>query len=216
MLSGPASLTVFVDAVETAMDRAGITTAHLVGNSLGGWIAFELARRGRARSVIAFSPAGGWDDRGRRRLKRFFIWNQRLTAATRPLVPLVLRSSSLRRIMFRLILERGDQITTRQAVDLTRDTMQADWRRIVPAVDNEAVVEYPHFGVPSLVAWSERDRFTPLGVDGDAWLAATPHAVFRILPDVGHIPMFDNPGMVADTILEHIATARRRGDAPLG
>ena len=40
------------------MDAAGIARAHLVGNSLGGWIAAELAPRGRARSVVAISPAG--------------------------------------------------------------------------------------------------------------------------------------------------------------
>jgi pimeloyl-ACP methyl ester carboxylesterase len=31
---------------------------HLAGNSLGGWIALELARRGRAGSVAALGPAG--------------------------------------------------------------------------------------------------------------------------------------------------------------
>ena len=38
------------------MDAAGFETAHLAGNSLGGWIALELARRGRARTVTAISP----------------------------------------------------------------------------------------------------------------------------------------------------------------
>ena len=47
-----------VDAVEEAMDAAGWDTAHLVGNSMGGWIAAELAARGRARTVVATSPAG--------------------------------------------------------------------------------------------------------------------------------------------------------------
>ena len=32
----------------------------MVGNSLGGWLALELARRGRARTVTAVSPAGAW------------------------------------------------------------------------------------------------------------------------------------------------------------
>ena len=48
------------DAVELAMDEAGFETAHLVGNSLGGYVALQLAARGRARSVVAFAPAGGW------------------------------------------------------------------------------------------------------------------------------------------------------------
>ena len=44
------------DAVEHTLDELGIDTTHIVGNSLGGWLAFELARRGRARSVVALSP----------------------------------------------------------------------------------------------------------------------------------------------------------------
>ncbi|MGH3474582.1 MAG: alpha/beta fold hydrolase [Aeromicrobium sp.] len=206
-LNGPASMSMAVDAMETAMDQAGFETAHLVGNSMGGWIAFELARRGRARTVLAFSPAGGWNARGRRRLTRFFVWNSRLSALTRPFVPLVMRFASLRRIMFRLIVERGDQMTRQQAVDLTRDTMKADWPRLLPLITDETVTEYPDLGVPSLIVWSERDRFTPLKFDGKTWSAAAPHAEFRILPDVGHMPMFDDPTVVADTIIEH-ASAR--------
>ena len=46
------------DAVEDEMARAGFDRAHIAGNSLGGWIALELARRGRAETVTAISPAG--------------------------------------------------------------------------------------------------------------------------------------------------------------
>ncbi len=49
-----------VDAVERAMDDAGFEAAHLVGNSLGGYVALRLAARGRAMSVVALAPAGGW------------------------------------------------------------------------------------------------------------------------------------------------------------
>src|SRR6201988_3957661 len=54
---GSASL---ADDVERRMDALGWQTAHIVGNSLGGWVAFELERRGRARSVTGIAPAGGW------------------------------------------------------------------------------------------------------------------------------------------------------------
>src|SRR3954454_7461234 len=46
------------DAIEGALDEVGLDAVHVAGNSLGGWIAIELARRGRARSVVALSPAG--------------------------------------------------------------------------------------------------------------------------------------------------------------
>ncbi len=49
-----------LDWLEAAMDDAGFETAHIVGNSLGGYLALQLAARGRARSVVALAPAGGW------------------------------------------------------------------------------------------------------------------------------------------------------------
>ena len=42
------------------MDEAGFATAHIAGNSLGGFLALQLAARGRAESVVALAPAGGW------------------------------------------------------------------------------------------------------------------------------------------------------------
>jgi hypothetical protein len=48
------------DHVEAQLDELGWGSAHIVGNSLGGWVAFELERRGRARTLTAIAPAGGW------------------------------------------------------------------------------------------------------------------------------------------------------------
>ena len=48
------------DDMERRMDALGWDTAHIVGNSLGGWVAFELERRGRARTLTGIAPAGGW------------------------------------------------------------------------------------------------------------------------------------------------------------
>ena len=66
--------TLLADAVERAMDEAGFETAHVAGNSLGGYVALQLAARGRARSVVALAPAGGWapgDDSFRETLDYF-------------------------------------------------------------------------------------------------------------------------------------------------
>src|SRR3954451_9813620 len=59
-LEGEASIDRAAEAVERAMDDGGSEPAHLVGNSLGGSLALRLAARGRARSVVALAPAGGW------------------------------------------------------------------------------------------------------------------------------------------------------------
>ncbi|MGY1665277.1 alpha/beta fold hydrolase [Geodermatophilus sp. SYSU D00696] len=46
------------DAVERTLDVEGLARVHVLGNSLGARVALELARRGRARSVVAIAPSG--------------------------------------------------------------------------------------------------------------------------------------------------------------
>ncbi|WP_053226659.1 alpha/beta fold hydrolase [Solirubrobacter soli] len=47
--------------LEGFLDDAGLERAHLVGNSLGGYLALAAAARGRAETVVALAPAGGSD-----------------------------------------------------------------------------------------------------------------------------------------------------------
>src|SRR5689334_8577002 len=58
----PLTIAQLVDGAERQLDELGLDRPHLAGNSLGGWIALELARRGRARTVCALCPAGFWDE----------------------------------------------------------------------------------------------------------------------------------------------------------
>ena len=70
-----ADIATLADAVEEQLDAIGWDTCHIVGNSLGGWVAFELERRGRARTVTAIAPAGGWRDFT---LAQFAAWGLRV------------------------------------------------------------------------------------------------------------------------------------------
>jgi pimeloyl-ACP methyl ester carboxylesterase len=49
------------DHFELLLDDLGVGDAHFAGNSMGGALSLEMAKRGRARSVIAISPGGGWE-----------------------------------------------------------------------------------------------------------------------------------------------------------
>ena len=69
------------DALERDLDEAGFETAHICGNSLGGWAALELANRGRARSCVPISPAGGWEP-GSKQEKRLVPLFKRLHATS--------------------------------------------------------------------------------------------------------------------------------------
>jgi pimeloyl-ACP methyl ester carboxylesterase len=57
------------------------------------------------------------------------------------------------------------------------------------------------------VAWASADRITPLGTNGATARQRLPQAHFVVLDGVGHVPMLDAPGLVADTILAAIETA---------
>src|ERR1700753_3823936 len=54
------SSSLLANHVERQLDHRGGNPCHIIGNSLGGWVAFELERRGRARTVTGIAPAGGW------------------------------------------------------------------------------------------------------------------------------------------------------------
>src|SRR3954452_9783100 len=53
----PADLAV---AVAQLLDQLGLDRVHVAGNSIGGWVALELGRLGRAETVTALSPGGLW------------------------------------------------------------------------------------------------------------------------------------------------------------
>ena len=101
MADTPVSVNALVDAVERDLDAAGFDTADVVGNSLGGWIAFELATRGRARSVVALAPAGGWEQgsRAERRLRMLFTRNHKFATALLPRIDSLTRRPRLRRAL---------------------------------------------------------------------------------------------------------------------
>src|SRR3712207_3168633 len=46
------------DAVERTLDAEELGSVHVLGNSLGARVALELARRGRALSVVSIAPSG--------------------------------------------------------------------------------------------------------------------------------------------------------------
>ncbi|WP_327139685.1 alpha/beta fold hydrolase [Nocardia sp. NBC_01327] len=205
-LPRPYTIAKAVDWLEKTMDEAGFETAHIAGNSLGGWLAMELARRGRARSVIAFSPAGAWSTTETRvpAIFRTMHAQQRLGA---PLLPLVMRSPALRRTLMRTVCEHGDRITADQAILAARNALRCTALDDFPSVIATEYEPYGILDIPILIAWSEKDRIIPADHYAAGWRHYAPSATWRTLPDVGHVPMYDNPELVAHTILEWTAHA---------
>lgn len=192
------------DDLEAQMDAAGMQTAHLAGNSLGGWLAMELMRRGRARSVVALSPAGGWrTSADSKRTGRFFRVTYRMVRWTRPVARLLMRIGIVRRLGMWPFALRADHLSMPEMVGAMDGMLAVDVERFVPLGD-ERLTPFPDPGVPVLLAWSEIDRTIPTPRYSDLWREVAPFAEFRILPGVGHVPMIDNPDLVTATIIEWI------------
>lgn len=198
----PTSVRDVVDAAEAMLDDRGIDKAHLAGNSLGGWMAIELALRGRALTVCALSPAGFWDagDHGQtagvRKLRRMAA----LTRSTQPVQPLALRSALVRRLSMRDIACRADRLTPAQALAAATDLIECTITEDLLATD-EQIAPIPELPCPITLAWSGKDAILPPSINGRTAQTRLPQARYKILPDVGHVPMIDDPELVATTIL---------------
>ncbi|HEY6759451.1 MAG TPA: alpha/beta fold hydrolase, partial [Baekduia sp.] len=97
----PHSIGRAADLLEEHLDALGVGTAHLAGNSLGGALALELAKRGRARSVVGISPAGGirpGDAKAAQRVIKVFSRMQATTRRALPLLPRVVARPRLRQL----------------------------------------------------------------------------------------------------------------------
>lgn len=207
-LGARATVCHLVDVTERLLDDRGIDTAHIAGNSMGGWMAIELARRGRARSVCAISPAGFWtagesDEKNATTQVRQI---RRLALATRFIASPALRPARLRRWILRDIAEHADNLTHREAVAVMRDVVNC------PAAEDlwpwvEQIEPMPDLPCPITLAWAEKDHLLPPSVNGVVAQRRLPGAVYRVLPGVGHVPMIDNPRLCAELITE-TASAR--------
>jgi pimeloyl-ACP methyl ester carboxylesterase len=211
------SVASLVDAVEHEMQEAGFESAHVVGNSLGGWIALELASRGRARSVVGLSPAGGWEagSRAERRLRTLFTRNHKLSKALLPRVEALMRRPRLRRALLRQVVARGELIPAAAAAELVRDSVACPvYFELMDAILRDGPP--PRFdGVtcPVLIAWGTRDRILPSRSYATRMRELVPSAEWVELRGLGHVPMSDDPELVARTIGEF--TARAREQTPL-
>jgi pimeloyl-ACP methyl ester carboxylesterase len=187
------------DAVERAMDDAGFQRAHIAGNSLGGWIALELARRGRANTAVAISPAGMWHAREKgwtRGMMRTLHWLARNTPAPRP----VLRLAAGRALLGGPLFARPWRIDP--------DDLAETLRLYANAPGFEETLERSLAGQvrglerierPVLLLWGTRDVLL-LPRQGRRFERLIPNCELRYLKGLGHTPMSDDPDLLAEEI----------------
>ena len=210
---GPERLSDAGDSLEQHLDRIGVGTAHMVGNSLGGSLAIEMAKRGRARSVVALSPGGGWELDGPEpeRIARFFSRQMKLIRVSARAMPQVMSRPRGRQFGMRDVMRRGHLMQPADAIDMSLDPLACT---VVGEVleslraGRAHVTDLDQVSAPTLLAWAQHDRILPMTTCADRLRREIPHAEFRILPHVGHVPMWDDTRLVTDTLVDWIDAHR--------
>ncbi len=201
------------DHLESQLDELGIGEAHFAGNSMGGALSLELAKRGRARSVVAISPGGGWreDDTAEgERIIKWFARNQKLAKATLSRAPQIMTRPGARRIALRDVMTRGDQVPAQEAVQLQRSSVHCSVVDDVFATirtGSALMRDMDTIDCPVLVAWGSKDRILPLAKHGPRFRDEIPGVEFRVWKGLGHTPMWDDPALVTNTIADFAAAA---------
>jgi len=189
-------------ALHERCEELGVPRPHVAGNSLGGWVALEMGRQGWAASVTAISPAGLWSKplgapaRDGRMLLRASPWAK----LARPLLAPAFYLRLTRRLAFQSIAAHPERIPPKAARQLVLGWLDGEGYDGANRAMREGVFDpagYPE-EVPVTIAWCERDRLV-----GPPRPQRRPAGTrFLVLPEVGHTPTWDDPDLVARTLLE--------------
>lgn len=222
---GPRSRSWFLDTptladhVERQLDELGWDTAHIVGNSLGGWVAFELERRGRARTLTAIAPAGGWH--------RWSPVKYEIVGKFVAGLPVWLTALALGRRAARLpgakhlasvpISATAAGLSDTDLREVIDDVTHcpAYYQLLIKALLLPGLMELADTGIPTHLVICERDRVLPHPRFTQHFLRNIPDiSKVTTLDNVGHIPMFEAPQLIADLIVPWVDEHRQISRGP--
>jgi pimeloyl-ACP methyl ester carboxylesterase len=200
----------YADAFEWFFAELGLQRPHVAGNSMGGAIALELARRRAIRSASAFSPAGFWTALELRYTQLSLRAIGSVPQAARPSIEALARTPVGRAALFSQTFGFPKRLPAEEAVATLRDAWAS------PVLDDalEAFNQY-HFdapeqlrGTPVTIAWGKRDRLLPYRLQAPRARKLLPWATHVTL-GAGHVPFYDDPAAVAAVV-----RTRARSSAP--
>lgn len=203
------------DQICDQLDELGWRTCHIAGNSLGGRVGVELARRGRARTLTLIAPTGGWHAPS--------LTQWRINLKFLSLVPLVEIGKRLggfaignplaRRIALLALTKHAAAVSRRDAAAALAAALHcpAMIPMILGALRAPEQEDLSTLRTPVRLLLSEYDRVIPNRVYARRYLKELPESADRILVNgVGHVPMLEAPDRIATLIAEHVYASRTR------
>jgi pimeloyl-ACP methyl ester carboxylesterase len=176
------------------MDTLDLPRVHLVGASLGGWIAAEMATFAshRLASLVLIDPVGikveGW-------IYPFLFGMELMDVVgmifRNPVAAMALAPADM---SVDTIVEMYRQSTAVARVAWNPYLYDPLLRRRLARIT-----------APTLLAWGAHDRLAPL-VCAEAWRKEVPGATLRVFDDSGHVPHIEEPEAVAAAVAEFCAS----------
>jgi pimeloyl-ACP methyl ester carboxylesterase len=205
-IEGGSAAAAVLDAVEREMDEAGFATAHVAGNSLGGYAALKLAERGRSRTVVALAPAGGGDHEDVLAFQSGLLEQVRAAA---PHAEALLATPQGRRRATESLTVNYEHIPVELlahqmraiAVCSAGPSMIEEAKRSGWPLDPELVT------CPVRIVWGTEDRLLPWPGAAERYRRWLPNADWVELEGVGHAPQLDVPLETAQLILGFTSSA---------
>ncbi len=176
------------------LDRMEIEKAHFVGNSLGGWIALEIAAAfpDRVLSITGLSPAGLWLVPTTHRT--FMGATSRyMAAATYKYADQLMKQEWARKLGFFEVSPRWRELPREIIVDAVRAYGSAEG--YFPAWDGMFKRRFDKpisAAIPVTILFGDSDNTLPAQTSQERSLAPA-HARWITLSQSGHAPMWDSP-----------------------
>jgi pimeloyl-ACP methyl ester carboxylesterase len=194
------------EKVSQTLSDSGIEKFHLVGNSLGGWVALELAAKysDRVLSVTALAPAGLWLVPETRRLWRAAQGRQ-LAKVLHPIAPQIARFERAKKIGFELVSPEWRSLPVETCVDAT--IAMGKSKGYFPAWDALLGRRFDSdvsSSIPVTIVFGDSDNTLPAAFSQERSLAPH-HAKWVTLTNSGHAPMWDRTSDVIALIKETAA-----------
>jgi pimeloyl-ACP methyl ester carboxylesterase len=117
-----------------------------------------------------------------------------------PTFPLMFRAASVRRSFLRRMAVHADRLNPAQAIEIINDSLDGAVLDDLSG-DEWHIAPLDPLPCPITVAWSEHDEVLPMAEYASALPERLPQATFKVLAGVGHVPMIDDPVLVAHTVL---------------
>lgn len=195
------SIARYARLLDRLLDELGVDAAAVVGNSMGGFIAAELAIAfpQRVERLVLVSAAGISTHRHRgsvtvppamRRLERILVASGAWAASRSDAV---VRRARLREAALGVVVRHPDRLDARLAAEQVRGAGKPGFiQGLETVLDYEIRERLGEIACPTLIVWGERDRLISVR-DADVFAELIPNSRKVVFGDTGHMAMLERP-----------------------